>query len=121
MHSNYKKIFFKDIQCRCSIGVYDEEKAAPQRILINAEFFLKEDYLCKEDRLEACFDYDQLRTLITSTVNRGHFHLQETLCETLMDACLAYEQIIAARISTAKLDVYDDCAAVGYEIFRAKP
>jgi dihydroneopterin aldolase len=27
----------------------------------------------------------------------------------------------AARVSTAKPDVYPDCAAVGVEVFRCKP
>jgi len=29
--------------------------------------------------------------------------------------------VVAARVSTRKPDVYDDCDAVGVEAFRAKP
>ena len=52
---------------------------------------------------------------------QGHIDLQETLCDTVLAAMLAHPQVVAARVSTRKPDVYDDCDAVGVETFRHKP
>jgi 7,8-dihydroneopterin aldolase/epimerase/oxygenase len=46
--------------------------------------------------------------------------LQETLCDDLLAAMLAHPHVKAARVSTAKPDVYADCAAVGCEVFAIK-
>jgi len=34
---------------------------------------------------------------------------------------LTHPKVLAARVSTAKPDVYPDCHSVGVEVFRIKP
>ena len=58
---------------------------------------------------------------VTRIIERGHIGLQETLCDAVLDALLAHPQVSAARVSTRKPDVYDDCDSVGVETFRRKP
>ena len=48
---------------------------------------------------------------------KGHIHLQETLCDDVLALMLAHPSVRAARVSTAKPDVYPDCDAVGVEVF----
>ena len=49
----------------------------------------------------------------------SHVHLQETLCEAILDLCLSRSEVVEARVSTEKSDVYPDCR-VGYEAVRRK-
>jgi dihydroneopterin aldolase len=53
-------------------------------------------------------------------VSQGHVQLQETLADDVLRAMLAHPRVRAARVSTAKPDVYPDCAAVGVEVFGMK-
>mgnify|MGYP002776439673 CR=1 FL=1 len=45
---------------------------------------------------------------------------QETFCDDIVTAMLLHPKVIAARVSTAKPDVYPDCHSVGVEVFRMK-
>ena len=68
----------------------------------------------------AAVDDDFMRRSIGERVGRGHIHLQETLCDDLLERMLAHPKVRAARVSTAKPDVYADCASVGCEVFGIK-
>ena len=61
-----------------------------------------------------------MRRGIRRLAGGGHINLQETLVERIVELCLSFDAVRAVRASTAKLDVYEDCAAVGYEITRVK-
>jgi dihydroneopterin aldolase len=52
--------------------------------------------------------------------NSGHFHLQETFCERILELCLARPGVVAVRVSSEKPDVYPDCESIGFEIFGTK-
>ena len=74
----------------------------------------------KADALDEVVDYDFIRSTIAARVSRGHIHLQETLCDDVLALLLANPRVRAARVSSAKPDVYPDCAAVGCEVFGMK-
>jgi dihydroneopterin aldolase len=57
---------------------------------------------------------------VAERVKRCHVHLQETLCDDILARLLEHPKVQAARVSTAKPDVYPDCDAVGVEVFRSK-
>jgi len=115
-----RRIFLKDFNVSISMGVHDFEKEARQRIVINVDLYLDPDGRIKDDSIRETVDYDFLRTAILKLADSGHFHLQETFCERILDICLAKKGVVAARVSSEKPDVYADCASVGFEIFRVK-
>ena len=41
-------------------------------------------------------------------------------CDDIAAAMLVHPKVLAARVSTAKPDVYPDCHSVGVEVFRIK-
>jgi dihydroneopterin aldolase len=61
-----------------------------------------------------------MRKTIANIVSKGHIHLQETLCDEILEKMLQHPLVVAARVSTEKPDVYPDCAGVGVEVFRFK-
>jgi len=65
-------------------------------------------------------DYDFMRETIKARASQGHIQLQETFCDDIVTAMLAHPKVLAARVSTAKPDVYPDCHSVGVEVFRIK-
>jgi 7,8-dihydroneopterin aldolase/epimerase/oxygenase len=116
-----RRLFLRDYSVRIDIGVHDFEKEAPQRVLINVDLYVPMAASTpKADQLAEVLDYDFIRSSVQARVSRGHIQLQETLADDLLAMMLAHPQVRAARVTTAKPDVYPDCAAVGVEVFGMK-
>lgn len=116
-----RRLFLRDYAVMIDIGVHDFEKQAAQRVLINVELFVPLSLSTpRADELDEVVDYDFIRRRVTERVARGHIQLQETLCDDLLAMMLAHPKVRAARVSTAKPDVYPDCDAVGVEVFGLK-
>ncbi len=120
--THYRRIFLRGLCRTVRIGIHDFERAAAQRILFDIDMYVPlSDNTPQHDQIDEVVDYDFVRREVTRIIERGHIDLQETLCDAVLDALLAHPQVSAARVSTRKPDVYDDCEAVGVEAFKAKP
>jgi dihydroneopterin aldolase len=116
-----RRLFLHDYDVRIHIGAHDFEKQDAQRVLINVDLYVPLAVSTPRlDQLSEVLDYDFIRSTIARCVARGHIHLQETLCDEILARMLAHPHVRAARVSTAKPDVYPDCAAVGVEVFGLK-
>jgi dihydroneopterin aldolase len=117
-----RRIFLRGLTRQVSIGIHDFERAGAQRIIFDIDLYVPlTDSSPQRDQIDEVVDYDFVRDSVTRLLARGHIALQETLCDALLDALLAHPQVLAARVSTRKPDVYADCEAVGVEAFRRKP
>ena len=117
-----RRLFLRDYAVRINIGVHDFEKHAEQRVLINVDLYIPLALSTpKADELHEVVDYDFIRRSVSERVQRGHIHLQETLCDDVLALMLAHPRVKAARVSTEKPDVYPDCESVGCEVFGVKP
>ncbi len=116
-----RRLFLRDYEVWINIGVHDFEKRGEQRVLMNVDLYVPLALSTpKADALDEVVDYDFIRRTISARVQRGHIHLQETLCDDVLALMLAHPRVRAARVSTEKPDVYPDCEAVGVEVFGMK-
>ena len=116
-----RRLFLRDYEVNINIGVHEFEKKGEQRVLINVDLFVPLALSTpRADKLAEVLDYDFIRRTIAERVARGHIHLQETLADDVLALMLAHPMVKAARVSTAKPDVYPDCEAVGVEVFGLK-
>ena len=116
-----RRVFLRNYEVWINIGVHDFEKRAEQRVIINVDLYVPLELSTpREDELDEVVDYDFIRRTVAARLSQGHIHLQETLCDDLLTQVLAHPKVRAARVSTAKPDVYPDCEAVGVEVFRSK-
>jgi dihydroneopterin aldolase len=115
-----RRIFLKNFEALLSIGIHDFEKQARQRVVVNVDLYLDPDGKVVRDHIDETVDYDFVRREILALAESCHFNLQETFCERMLAICLARPGVVAARVSSEKLDVYPDCESVGFEIFRSK-
>ena len=120
MVTSERRIFIRDMRLPVSIGIYDFELARPQAVVINVELLLGTPDREAEDSIANVLNYDVIHDGIAALAGSRHFNLQETLVEAILDLCLAQPQIVEARVSTEKPDVYKDCR-VGYEAVRRRP
>ncbi|MFM7341124.1 MAG: dihydroneopterin aldolase [Betaproteobacteria bacterium] len=117
-----RRLFLRNFEVNINIGVHAFEKTREQRVLFNVDLYIPLALSTpRADELAEVVDYDFIRSVIRERVDRGHIHLQETLCDEVLQRMLAHPKVQAARVSTAKPDVYDDCEAVGCEVFAVKP
>jgi dihydroneopterin aldolase len=114
---NTRRIFLKNLDVSISMGVHDFEKQARQRVIVNVDLYIDPDARIQHDTIRETVDYDFVRSTILEIAESGHFHLQETFCERILDVCLAKSGVLAARVSSEKPDIYPDCESVGFEIF----
>ena len=98
------------------IGIYDHERAAPQRVLIDAELLLSPVSEPMSDDVDDSLNYDVIRETIVKIVASRHFDLQETLARELFDALRMLDGVIALRVRTAKPDAYPDCKHIAYQL-----
>jgi dihydroneopterin aldolase len=116
-----RRLFLRNYEVCINIGVHEFEKQGEQRVLINVDLYVPLALSTpRADELHEVLDYDFMRASITQRVARGHIHLQETLADDVLALMLAHPQVRAARVSTEKPDVYEDCDAVGVEVFGLK-
>ncbi len=118
---NCRRLFLHDYAVWINIGVHDFEKKGEQRVLINVDLYIPLALSTPtQDKLDEVVDYDFIRRSVMERVSKGHIHLQETLADDVLALMLAHPRVRAARVSTAKPDVYPDCEAVGVEVFGMK-
>lgn len=117
-----RRVFLRGFEAQVQIGVHDFERQAPQRVVFDVDVYVSlADSTPRSDSIHEVVDYDFMRQNIQRRIASGHIDLQETLCDDLLAMMLAHPGVRAARVSTAKPDVYPDCAAVGCERFAVKP
>ena len=115
-----RRIFLKNFNVLISMGVHDYEKQARQRVIVNVDLYIDPHGKIEHDSIRETVDYDFVRSAVIEVADSGHFHLQETFCERILDICLHKVGVVAARVSSEKPYVYADCESVGFEIFRIK-
>ena len=116
-----RRVFLRNYEVWINIGVHDFEKRAEQRVIINVDLYVPLELSTpRADELDEVVDYDVIRRTVAARLSQGHIHLQETLCDDILTQVLTNPKVRAARVSTAKPDVYPDCHSVGVEVFRSK-
>src|SRR5690349_1570258 len=92
------------IETSASIGIHGREQAARQKLLVSVTLLLPQP--SGGDEIGKVQDYDFVREGVLDLVGKGHFNLQETLCGTVLDLCLAQSGVLGAVVQTDKPDVY---------------
>jgi dihydroneopterin aldolase len=110
----------RDLVLSSSIGVYDEERLAPQPIRLSLELTVisPDDPMAEE--LGQVVDYAALTGRVRELVGSRHFDLVETLAEALAALCLEESRVISARVRIEKPNAIADAAGVGVELERAR-
>jgi 7,8-dihydroneopterin aldolase/epimerase/oxygenase len=111
-----RKIVLEDYQLQLDIGFHEFEIGNPQRLLLTVEVWVDEASFSSEDASDSAWNYDFLRTEVTTLIQGRRFNLQETLVREIYALVAARRGVTALRVSTRKPDIYPDCAGVGVEL-----
>jgi len=69
----------KNIEVEASIGVYEQEKLGPQRLVLNVRYDFESLEAALSDNLNDTVDYAQIETLLHEFCAVKHYELLETL------------------------------------------
>ena len=111
-----RRFILEGLECTCRIGIYDHERAAPQRVLIDAELLMSPVSEPTSDDVDDSLNYDEIRDKILRIVGSRHFDLQETLARELFDALRTLDGVVGLRVRTAKPEAYPDCEQIAYQL-----
>lgn len=111
-----RRFFITDIDVQCSIGIYEHERQAKQRVLINIEVVLDPMAEPSADAIEEGLDYDMIRDAVIRLASAKHYDLQETLARAIFDEMLRLPTVVEACVRTAKTDIYEDCKEAAYQL-----
>jgi 7,8-dihydroneopterin aldolase/epimerase/oxygenase len=115
-----RHVFVKDLEIDALLGIYPEEKARPQRIIVNIDLSVKEGNDPTSDDIKNVVSYEIVVKKVERIVAQGHVNLIETLAELIAGACLKDARVMAARVRIEKPDVIKNARSVGVEIERAR-
>ena len=111
-----RRFLLEGLDVMVRIGIYDAERLAPQRVIIDVELVLDTDTAPQSDDVGETLNYDLIRNTVMDIVGRQHFDLQETLARALFDNLAKLPDVTGLRVRTAKPDAYDDCDTIAYQL-----
>ena len=111
-----RRFILQGMETQASIGIYDHERGALQRITIDAELRLFPLTEPLDDQIESALNYDRIRDTILNIVSAKHYDLQETLARKLFDALCLLDDVQSVRVRTSKPDAYNDCETIAYQL-----
>lgn len=113
-------VLVRDLVLPALVGIYDHERAAPQRVRVNLELRVLDRVGPKRDAIDDVVSYEDAVNSVKAVVGAGHVNLLETLAEDIADSLLSDPRVQTATVRLEKLDAFADCAAVGIEIVRGR-
>lgn len=114
-----QRIFVRDLQMSCRIGVTEAERRNRQRLAINLELEVLPRRVV-HDRITEVVDYTNLIEDMRRICLESEVRLLESLAERLANACFLNKRVACVRVRVEKLDLVPEAAGVGIEIERRR-
>jgi dihydroneopterin aldolase/D-erythro-7,8-dihydroneopterin triphosphate epimerase len=92
-------IHIRDLNLRCIIGIFPEERREKQDIIINVTMYGDLGNACRSDCIEDTIDYKAVKLRILEAVEKSRFSLVERLAEEVARLCL--EDPLVRRVTVA--------------------
>ncbi len=115
---NEDHVIIRDLALMCSIGIYDFEKQAPQRVIINIDMSHNPSSVNIDDNHENVVCYEKVTNSVRDLISNGHTNLVETIAEDIAKICLRNERVFKVKVRVEKPDIIPDTMSVGVEIIR---
>lgn len=88
MASDLDAIHIRDLNLRCIIGIFPEERREKQDVILNVTMYADLRQACRSDRIEDTINYKAVKLRIVEAVEKSQFSLVERLAEEIAGLCL---------------------------------
>ena len=117
---HWDRIHIRDLNLRCIVGLYPEERRDKQDITINVVLYADLRKPGQTDQIEDTVDYKGVKKRIVSMVESSSSYLVEHLAQRVADLCLEDERVAAVRVTIDKPGALRFARSVAVEIFRKR-
>jgi len=114
------KIHIRDLQTRCIIGVYPEERGQPQDVVINLTLHADIRRAGRSDRIEDTVDYKAVKTAVIALTEQSSYFLIERLAEAVAQRCLKAGGVQKVEVTIDKPGALRYARSVAVEIVRER-
>lgn len=112
--------FIQALRARIRIGITDEERRAPQDVVLHVQFESDQRKAASSDDVADAIDYRALNKRILALVETSEHRLVETLAQRVAQLCLEDARIEAVRVRVEKPGALRFADSVGVEIHRTR-
>lgn len=113
-------IFIEQLGVDTIIGVYDWERATPQRVYIDLDIGFYTRDAAADDDVAQTLDYKAVADRVAEFVTAAQFKLVETLAEETARVLLAEFDVPQVAVRINKPGALPQAAGVGVRIFRQR-
>ncbi len=96
------RIIISEIPCMVRLGVADEERRQPQKVLIDVELELGLTSACSSDDIRDTVDYSRLVDELQERLEKAEFHLLEALAQEACRVALDDARVQRTRVRVRK-------------------
>jgi len=117
---NYDRIYVRDLQLRCIIGIYPQERKERQDVIVNLVLEGPFSEAAQSDNIEHTANYNTITKRIIQLVEDSEFFLIETLAERISAVCLEDPRVFKATVTLDKPGALRFARSVAVEITRSR-
>ncbi|CAN5308399.1 dihydroneopterin aldolase [soil metagenome] len=120
MTQRLRRVFVRDLEIQALLGIYEQEKVTPQRVIVNIDLAVREGQGPVNDDIKNVVSYEIVVRKVEELVAGGHIGLAETFAERIAAACLTDRRVVSVKVRVEKPDVFANARSVGVEIERTR-
>jgi len=112
-------VFIENLRLDCRVGVTDEERRKPQKVLVDVTLALDLSRAAATKDVEDTVDYREAKRLISQFVSSGEFVLLESLAEGVAALALDSFEVERAVVRVRK-EKYSAEPSIGVQVERGR-
>lgn len=101
-NSQVDRILIKGIVCQAHLGVTNQEREIPQKVLVDVALFLDLEAAANMDDLQLTVDYSGVVEKVQATVEKNQFRLLEALVQAVCRTLFEDTKIDSVQVSAHK-------------------
>lgn len=99
------KILVEGLELECIIGIYEHERVAPQRVVVDVELTVNTEPAAVADRLEFTVDYEWVTSQVAFVLKVGRFQLLEAAAHAIGRALLLPPLVGEKRVAVEAVEL----------------
>lgn len=112
------KVFITGLELYTLIGVYDFERLAKQRVLVDLELQTSLSSAGKSDDVVDTLDYGAIAKRVEDIANQSSYHLLEAFAAEILRVLQQEFSPKSVLLRIHKPDILDNVKSVGIELYR---
>ena len=115
------KIYIEGLQVYSLIGVYDWEREAKQRLLVDMQLFTDLSLAAKSDQVKDTLNYAEVASCVEQLANISEFELIEALADAMITRVFECFPVQKVCLKLSKPDILPNANNVAVEFLRERP